>query len=526
MDAPLPAADPIETARALLPSWVPWGGLAYFPLAFAMGFALAWAATIGAYRVPATAHWTEKARHAYAARLPVTLCAVLVFVFALAFTPLWYDGVLGRVPVRLVMLGTAIAAVQGTSVAQSRVERRIGPATPALARLRGNAALAFVMFPHAFVAWIFSFLEIGETGLSFAVTFAAGVVAVVLAFCGGGLLAARVLGLARPPTARLVAAVDEAARRAGTRSRPVYELVWHRANALAFPHLGRLAFTGRAVAILDDDELRAVAAHELAHLDEPRVVRALRVAVGLVTAFAILTLPLVGDLLGPAGPLVVIAGTLLVVMLFRRLARRMEERADAAAHSTEHGDSQVYARALERIYEANLVPAVLRRRTVHPHLYDRMVSAGVQPPYPRPAPPPLRRWALAVVIVSPLVLMFATILGGKAVRGTEPGVLASIALTGGEPWQVGALAYVRHEARDYHGAAALYRAEADLGVDFAFSNLAIALSNEGRCEDAHDALARFHEAQAKAHTRTKAPAPVAERAVADCASKTARRDAK
>jgi hypothetical protein len=279
------------------------------------------------------------------------------------------------------------------------------------------------------------------------------------------------------------------------------------------------------VAVLDDDELRAVAAHELAHLDEPRVVRALRVAVGLLTATAILTLPLVGGVFGVAGPLVVFAGVLVVVLLFRRLARRMEERADAAARSQDHGDSEVYARALERIYESNLAPAVLRRAAMHPHLYDRLVSAGVQPSYPRPAPPPLRRGAIAIALVSPLAFVLATVLGHDAARSSEPRLLASIALAGGDPWQLGALAYLRHEAGDYHGAAALYRAEADLGVDHALSNLAIALANEGLCEDARESLARFHDAQSKTHTQTTAPAPTAERAVASCVPRTARRTA-
>jgi hypothetical protein len=50
------------------------------------------------------------------------------------------------------------------------------------------------------------------------------------------------------------------------------------------------------------------------------------------------------------------------------------------------------------MYEGNLVPAVLRgRRLTHPHLYDRLVAAGLAPAYPRPAPPSETRAALAAV---------------------------------------------------------------------------------------------------------------------------------
>jgi len=53
----------------------------------------------------------------------------------------------------------------------------------------------------------------------------------------------------------------------------------------------------------------------------------------------------------------------------------------------ERGRPGVYARALARLYEANFAPAVMPRKHSHPHLYDRLVSAGVQPDYPRPEPP-------------------------------------------------------------------------------------------------------------------------------------------
>jgi hypothetical protein len=48
----------------------------------------------------------------------------------------------------------------------------------------------------------------------------------------------------------------------------------------------------------------------------------------------------------------------------------------------------VRARALARLYEDNLIPAVLpgRGRT-HPDLYDRLLAVGVQPDFPRPTAP-------------------------------------------------------------------------------------------------------------------------------------------
>ena len=98
----------------------------------------------------------------------------------------------------------------------------------------------------------------------------------------------------------------------------------------------------------------------------------------------------------------VIGGTATVWVawwLVRRLGRRMEIRADAVA--LEHqGEAGIYARALGRLYEQNQMPAVMpERRQVHPHLYDRLLAAGVTPDYPRPAAPDSISWNGVMVSV-------------------------------------------------------------------------------------------------------------------------------
>ena len=75
---------------------------------------------------------------------------------------------------------------------------------------------------------------------------------------------------------------------------------------------------------------------------------------------------------------------------------RWSKRADALSSANE-GESGTYARALEHLYQLNLVPAVVRQKhAVHPHLYDRLLAAGVVPAYPRPSPP--SRWRAPAVI--------------------------------------------------------------------------------------------------------------------------------
>ena len=77
----------------------------------------------------------------------------------------------------------------------------------------------------------------------------------------------------------------------------------------------------------------------------------------------------------------------------------MDRRADSEAilRQTDEGN---YARALEKLYRINLIPAVMPARgQIHPHLYDRMLAAGVTPDFPRPKPPGTLHWTFIIPII-------------------------------------------------------------------------------------------------------------------------------
>jgi hypothetical protein len=45
------------------------------------------------------------------------------------------------------------------------------------------------------------------------------------------------------------------------------------------------------------------------------------------------------------------------------------------------------------LYEDGLLPAVnSKKRASHPHLYDRLIAAGVTPDFPRPSAPASIAW--------------------------------------------------------------------------------------------------------------------------------------
>ena len=95
---------------------------------------------------------------------------------------------------------------------------------------------------------------------------------------------------------------------------------------------------------------------------------------------------------GEAGFFMLLLSTVLVPIAYRALARKMELRADRIASSNEP-ETGVYARALLRLYEDGLLPAVnAKDNATHPSLYDRLIAAGMNPDFPRPKPPSPISW--------------------------------------------------------------------------------------------------------------------------------------
>jgi Zn-dependent protease with chaperone function len=177
-----------------------------------------------------------------------------------------------------------------------------------------------------------------------------------------------------------------------------------------------LAFSDRLLADLDDVELRAVTVHELAHLGESRPVRVARAMSSMMLLGLALIKPLLSYGAWACAPLV---PTLLFYVVYGKISRRMEVRSDqiARAHETSAGS---YAWALEKNHIANLTPAVNQsKNSSHPHLYDRMLAAGVAPNFERPAPPRQKSIipgipAIMVFVICAVVMVVSTALRWRA----------------------------------------------------------------------------------------------------------------
>jgi Zn-dependent protease with chaperone function len=485
--------DELTAARELLPGWVGWADLLLVPAAFE---ASALAAGLGAAvaltplrRLPEGAHWTEFARLAWPARLTFMACLFWLPVFC-GLLALLHGGPLAHTPKPLLVgLAAAGAFLAAALVGGPVVRRTVWPGLTPGTWLRSVAASVLIFWPPLIALVVLATLAPPRFGADALGWLGVGLVVLLIASSGVGLLVCRLVGLARPAGPRLRAAVGRAAERLGIRPPALDLLPGAEANALAFPLLRRVAVTDRLLDALGDEELAAVCAHELGHLVEPWPVllgRLAAVPLLLALAAARPTVAAIG-LLKFSG---VVLAVWLGFVLLRRLARRMELRADRIAHGQDE-TAGTYARALEAMHRVNLFPAVLGpSRGLHPELYDRLTAAGAPPDYPRPKPPPGFWNEFGVVLaLLPLVLLasadlvtFVVLTSPPPTEGKGLWVTALYPTARG----LGALARLRAAADEPEQAAALWREAAAEDPKAAASpaGLAAALARLGRIEEA------------------------------------------
>jgi Zn-dependent protease with chaperone function len=355
---------------------------------------------------PPPVHWTGQARLAYPCSVVLVVAPLLLlFVFYQASTAA--HPLLTPVPQGILSLLLPGAAFVGAVQTGSRIESRLRQRPVSLADgLRSWAIVVLLFIPHLILFSILLFHGPERLDAEAAVMIGLALAAAILFACDGGLILARLCGLVRPAPPRLIALAEAAAQSVGTRPRSVHLLRWKAATALAFPLTRRIAMTDTALGFCTDAEATAVCAHELGHLSEPRRIALARLAGQFVWLPFFAYRPITGSLgMGP-GLLLIAALVVVGSRLLKRLTRAMEVRADAIGR-THEGDAGTYARALERLYQVNLMPAVMRqKRLTHPHLYDRLLAAGIPPDFPRPEPPSRWRVPASLVGMGALALAF------------------------------------------------------------------------------------------------------------------------
>ncbi len=502
--------DPIAAFREIArTSPYAWGGLvailaSVYLLARAVTWLGIWVALQPWRRFRGDA-WTEKARLAWSGRR-LGRVSVFIVVISLLIAAGRDGSRVDLITPALTNLLVVVAALAGLTQARLAWGRRSNPSwalTPRAAQ--GACFLSLSLVAPLILVEFVLFRLMPDRWNSRAIAVIAGGTLAVGAYIGwGSSFLKRRLGIIRPAADRLRTIVARVAERFDYRPRAIEQVALPMANAFAFVLTGRIGVTDAALAILDDDELAAVCVHELTHLAEPLRVRAMRLSFGFLLGF-VLTIPwavrpmiregLEPDIAWPVlvfGPLLAVIASTLYLKSYNRLVRRMEVLADARVHQFEAAPG-TYARALEKIYEANLVPVVLGgKRQTHPELYDRMVSAGAPPSYPRPAAPPRGPYFLGLLVVIVGMILGSVGLGLIARRipcdmlDPQSAALWTSGALGGTFYETCTLGKTCHERGDWSRAMELYRAAAELDPSRAFGPAMAAgiLAQRRRCMEA------------------------------------------
>ena len=443
--------DPIAAARAFLPFWLPFLPLFALPFAFFGGWCLALVLTPVAYRrvlAAPDASWTERARLAWPARKMASLALILI--------PALLGGLLAHLGGPMAFLGkgatgllAGAAALAGYATGMWPAARRLhGDAIGGPRRfLAGSLALLLVRAPHVVVAAaVAAFMPPRFTGygVQAAALLAIGTVLVFASALGGGLALGRLLGLFRAGDERLARAAASGAAHAGVPLPATLVMGAARPWRSRSRSGASSSSADSALALFDDAELAAVVDHETGHLTESRAVTLQRMAGLLVFTLLMAGPSLAGEggrtrrssrSFSPFSALVAVGA------FSRRTSVEIERRADA--HAASHAGEGVYARALEKMHRAALVPAVLARRFAsHPDLWDRMAAAGrpaglaeTRAPRGRLRGPPRARARRGPRLVAGEAGFVRSL--PETVRKSP---LAAVALTGGDAWPLSELA--------------------------------------------------------------------------------------
>jgi len=347
-------------------------------------FAMNWLALIP-WRRAKDKHWSERARLYHPARVSAASNLWVLPAVTSVSILLWFPE--NGPHWAFTAFAASVGAVLGTIAMDREVRPRVG-----LSELCRLSALNWVI---RFLMW---FIFLGAAALMPSEFNYQTVIITLLVLSllvlwtkMGWLQISRCLGLMAPPPERLTTIVKTTAAKMNI---PVSQLLLmrsHSAQAFALPGKQTLLFSERLVEILTDEEISAVCVHELAHLTESRSDYYKRHVVWLMFIPWIFLKPMIHTF-GVMGFYALLATTLIAPRIFRRVSHKLEVRADSIAHANEP-DPGVYARALAKLYEDNLAPAVnSKKRATHPHLYDRLLAAGVTPDFPRPKPTAAMSW--------------------------------------------------------------------------------------------------------------------------------------
>jgi len=337
-------------------------------------------------------HWSERARRSYPFQLFLAFGSFVLPLVYLAEVDNYPGSFLPIPKWILIWLAFAIAAyVSNWTVVWWASRYRDNPGT-ALQNLQDIGTIVVIYLPTMIVLFIMSLNLPPQWGIEAALVIGAGVIAYFWLQYGGCIRVARLSGLLIPADSDLREDTALIAQQAKHPLPSVWIIRWRKANAFAYAFANAIVVSTKLRSSLSREEIKSVLAHELAHLCEDRGTRMMRLFGPLVFLLPLFTVSLWAQTDTWEAILACYAFLIIGFFVMAKRARRMEERADNFGKEAET-QAGTYPLALAKLYEANSIPAVMPgKRKIHPHLYDRLLSSGITPDFPRPKPP--ARWGI------------------------------------------------------------------------------------------------------------------------------------
>ncbi len=326
------------------------------------------------------AHWTERARLLWPARASARLNLFLLPAILVLAQRLTAPN--SAPPWPLAALAAFVGAIGGSYPFDREAFPWVGPREWLHLVLSGWSLCFGAWTPFLAIAVLMP-AQIDWRAWVLAGLYLASVVAWV---SGGWVWCRQKLRLLAPAPERLQALVASVSARMRAPVRRVWLLQSPASYAAALPYTRELLFSARLLSLHPDEDLAAICGHELGHFTESRLLLGGRLLLSLLFFLPLLFVKPVALGSGAGGVISLGAASWLFGIARQRLSRRLERRADGIAKANEP-DPGAYARALARLHESNLVPAVMPRKRTHPDLYDRLLAAGLQPDYARPKKP-------------------------------------------------------------------------------------------------------------------------------------------
>lgn len=333
-------------------------------------------------------HWTLHARALHPARVAPAICTFLItFILMIASVMAWTYSDAPYAPIPKVMIFAALVGEGGAMLVALLASWMLLPWNISPAQwLAGLATRVAVNFPGALILTVvFAISSIIPPASSLiALVLLAGAVAVASASFGLHLHVLHRLGLARRALPRAEQLATWAGERVGIAPRAIFEIKSPRVIVHAYAGSRYVAISSAAAEQLDDAELLALITRDLSSIKKSKA-RIGFVLVDALTNVAMITLVLFTLRSGRPMPTWVLGLSLTSILLVRGFARRANRDADKSEALM---DQVAAMRAVERVHELNRMPVVSPRLlSAIPHLYDRLVAAGISPNYVRPKPP-------------------------------------------------------------------------------------------------------------------------------------------